>query len=153
MQFVICEILLNSPLQRASARVVAAWRKTWQVLVYENELEAGRGRGSPPNFRMAGEVGCYGANDGGRQSILTFRFRAMKNTWRITMMTLLARSDDFRIFVIQSDRAGIGAISYWINGRVAEIDLWIGDRIHWGARARTESDGGNRRHTGRARWN
>ena len=39
---------------------------------------------------------------------------------------------DFRIFVIQSDGVGIGAISYWINGRIAEIDLWIGDRIHWG---------------------
>ena len=41
-------------------------------------------------------------------------------------------SGDFRIFVIQSGGIGIGAISYWRNGRVAEIDLWIGDRKHWG---------------------
>ncbi|MDE0112181.1 MAG: GNAT family protein [Albidovulum sp.] len=41
-------------------------------------------------------------------------------------------SGDFRIFVIRSDGVDIGAISYWINGQVAEIDLWIGDRKNWG---------------------
>ncbi|MCY4462422.1 MAG: GNAT family protein [Albidovulum sp.] len=41
-------------------------------------------------------------------------------------------SGDFRIFVIQSDGVGIGAISYWRNGNAAEIDLWIGGKEHWG---------------------
>lgn len=39
---------------------------------------------------------------------------------------------DGRFYVIELDGRGIGAISYWIRERVAEIDLWIGARGDWG---------------------
>ena len=39
---------------------------------------------------------------------------------------------DFRIYIMVADGKDIGVIHYWLNGQVAEIDMWIGSREHWG---------------------
>lgn len=39
---------------------------------------------------------------------------------------------DFRIFMMEVDGGDIGVIHHWLNGTVAEIDLWIADRRDWG---------------------
>lgn len=46
--------------------------------------------------------------------------------------TAFSANDAFRVFVIEADGAGIGAISFFLRDRIAEIDLWIGARRHWG---------------------
>ena len=39
---------------------------------------------------------------------------------------------DFRIFMMEVGGRDIGVIHHWLNGTVAEIDLWIADRRDWG---------------------
>ena len=39
---------------------------------------------------------------------------------------------DFRIFMMVAGCRDIGVIHYWLNGTVAEIDLWIAGRQDWG---------------------
>ncbi|MCY3877583.1 MAG: GNAT family protein [Rhodobacteraceae bacterium] len=39
----------------------------------------------------------------------------------------------FRIFVIRIDGEDAGVIQYWRQEQAAELDIWIGDRRHWGS--------------------
>ncbi len=43
-----------------------------------------------------------------------------------------APEGEFRIFMMELDGRDIGVIHYWLNGAVAEIDLWIAGRNDWG---------------------
>lgn len=38
---------------------------------------------------------------------------------------------NFRLFLILIDQKEVGVISYFIRNQVAELDLWIADKINW----------------------
>ena len=46
--------------------------------------------------------------------------------------TAYSSTEDFRLFVIRSGDREIGAISYFLKGSAAEIDIWIGSKGDWG---------------------
>ena len=43
-----------------------------------------------------------------------------------------AADGNFRIFIMVAEGREIGAIHYWVRDRIAEVDLWIGNREDWG---------------------
>ena len=39
----------------------------------------------------------------------------------------------FKMFIIGVDGKEVGVIHYWVQGRSAEVDMWIADRRYWGS--------------------